>query len=85
MKSNYAIALEILAGKWGNGQERRSRVTEAGYNFDDVQSIVNALVKDGINSYAPAEESVTSEAPDNLLIIDYDPEKNTGIQVNVLI
>ena len=44
-KSNYTVALEVLAGKWGNGVERRNKITAAGYSYDDVQSIVNSLVK----------------------------------------
>ena len=45
--SNYDIALEVLTGKWGNGAERRSKLTAAGYDYQAVQSIVNSLVKDG--------------------------------------
>lgn len=32
---------EVIAGKWGNGEERRQRLTAAGYNCDEVQSLVN--------------------------------------------
>lgn len=32
-------------GKWGNGQERRKRLSDAGYSPSAVQSIVNALVE----------------------------------------
>lgn len=53
MKSNLEIAKEILAGKWGNGADRRKRLAEAGYNYDDVQGIVNALLSD-----TPAEPIV---------------------------
>lgn len=45
MKTNQQIAAEILMGKWGNGEERRKKLREAGYNYDAVQSIVNALVE----------------------------------------
>lgn len=44
MKTNQQIAAEILMGKWGNGEERKKKLWEAGYNYDAVQSIVNALV-----------------------------------------
>ena len=44
LKPNQVIAQEILDGKWGNGTERRERLTKAGYNYEKVQSIVNALV-----------------------------------------
>lgn len=32
-------------GKWGNGQERKDRLWNAGYNPSAIQSIVNALVE----------------------------------------
>lgn len=46
MKSNLDVAKEILEGKWGNGADRKKRLTEAGYNYEDVQGIVNALLND---------------------------------------
>lgn len=46
MKSNLDVAKEILEGKWGNGAERKKKLTEAGYNYEDVQGIVNALLND---------------------------------------
>lgn len=45
MKTNQQIAVEVLMGKWGNGSERRTRLTKAGYSYDNIQSIVNALVE----------------------------------------
>ena len=44
MKTNQQVAAEILMGKWGNGEERKKKLRDAGYNYDAVQSIVNALV-----------------------------------------
>ena len=43
-KSNEEIAKEVIQGKWGNGAERKKRLTEAGYNFSDVQDIVNDMM-----------------------------------------
>lgn len=45
VKSNEEIAKEVLAGKWGNGAERKRKLTQAGYNYSDVQAIVNRLVR----------------------------------------
>lgn len=86
-KSNYTIALEVLAGKWGNGVERRNKITAAGYSFDDVQSIVNSLVKDGYLKNPPAEQPKQAEPaePSKPLEIDFDPEKNNGIIVNIIV
>ena len=35
------IADEVIAGKWGNGEDRKNRLTQAGYNYSEVQSLVN--------------------------------------------
>lgn len=39
------IALEVIDGKWGNGEERKKRLTQAGYDYKAVQAIVNKLLK----------------------------------------
>lgn len=43
-KSNEEIAKEVIHGDWGNGKEREIRLTNAGYNYDDVQAIVNQMM-----------------------------------------
>ena len=35
------IAEEVIAGQWGNGSDRKKRLTAAGYNYDAVQKVVN--------------------------------------------
>lgn len=35
------IADEVIAGQWGNGSDRKKRLTDAGYNYDAVQKAVN--------------------------------------------
>ena len=44
-KSNEEIAKEVIAGKWGNGAERKNRLIAAGYEYNAVQGIVNKLLK----------------------------------------
>lgn len=83
MLTNQELALEILAGKWGNGVERREKVTAAGYNYMAVQNIVNQLVKDGYLN--KPEQQPEPEPHKNLLEIDYDPQTHDGIQVNILV
>ena len=39
------IAKEVLAGRWGNGENRKKRLNTAGYAYDKVQEKVNAIVK----------------------------------------
>ena len=38
------IAREVIQGKWGNGQDRKNRLTQAGYDYSAVQHRVNELV-----------------------------------------
>lgn len=45
MLSTVAVAQEVIAGKWGTGEERKTKLTDAGYNPSEVQSIVNAILK----------------------------------------
>ena len=40
-KSNEEIANEVINGAWGNGEDRKKRLTDAGYNYTVVQAIVN--------------------------------------------
>ena len=40
-KSNEDLATEVIRGDWGNGQDRKNRLTAAGYDYNAVQSIVN--------------------------------------------
>jgi hypothetical protein len=39
------IAREVIAGKWGNGDDRKKRLAAAGYNPTEVQTRVNAILK----------------------------------------
>ena len=44
-KDTETIAREVIAGKWGNGAERRQRLNAAGYDYAEVQAAVNALLR----------------------------------------
>lgn len=44
-KSIEEIAKEVIAGKWGNGTNRKTALEKAGYNYKEVQSAVNKLLK----------------------------------------
>lgn len=46
-KSVSDIAREVIAKKWGDGEERKQRLTAAGYNYEIVQKEVNRLMKAG--------------------------------------
>ena len=44
-KSVTELAKEVIAGKWGNGTERKQRLTLAGYDYKKIQAEVNRLSK----------------------------------------
>ena len=44
-KSISQLAREVLEGKWGNGTERKEKLTKAGYDYNLVQNEVNKLLK----------------------------------------
>jgi hypothetical protein len=43
-KSNETIAKEVIAGKWGNGADRKKKLTEAGYDYNTIQKLVNKML-----------------------------------------
>lgn len=38
------LAYEVIAGKWGNGLDRKNNLTNAGYDYNSVQAKVNELL-----------------------------------------
>lgn len=44
-KSIKELASEVIDGLWGNGKERKEKLEEQGYNYDEVQSKVNEILK----------------------------------------
>ena len=44
-KSIDEIAREVIQGKWGNGTDRKNKLTNAGYDYNAVQKHVNELMK----------------------------------------
>lgn len=45
LKSVEQVAREVIAGKWGNGSDRKKRLEAAGYNYAQVQAAVNKICK----------------------------------------
>lgn len=44
-KTPRQIAEEVIAGKWGNGLIRKRKLEDAGYNWSEVQGIVNEILR----------------------------------------
>lgn len=40
-----SVAFEVLCGKYGVNEERKKKLEAEGYNYNQVQSCVNELVK----------------------------------------
>ena len=45
LKSASDVAREVIDGKWGNGEDRKARITAAGYDYKAVQAEVNRLLQ----------------------------------------
>lgn len=80
MKSNLDVAKEILEGKWGNGGDRRQRLTEAGYNYEDVQGIVNALLNDSYQEPV-SDEPVIEIKGTEIMEVDLNLNQYKGIRL----
>lgn len=44
LKPVTEIAKEVIAGKWGNGKDRKNRLEAAGYDYEKVQAAVNKML-----------------------------------------
>lgn len=61
-KSNDEIASDVLKGKFGNGEERTKKLEEAGYDYNEIQSIVNKKLN---NSSTGAKKTTSSKNVNN--------------------
>lgn len=80
-KSNEQIADEVIAGQWGDGDDRRNRLSQAGYDYDAIQSIVNAKLQPPKKSNEQIADEVINGAWGNgddrrnrLAQAGYDPD-----------
>lgn len=53
-KSIDAIAREVINGSWGNGEERRQKLSVAGYDYNAVQGRVNEILS-GSSASSPSK------------------------------
>lgn len=67
------LAKEVLAGKWGNGTDRKSLLEAAGYSYSAVQAKVNELCKTSSGSSTSSNTSGGSATAsvDDKAIWDY--------------
>lgn len=77
-----SVAQEVLQGLWGNGQERFNRLTDAGYDAEEVQDKVNILLggEDTVDLNTVANEVIQGlwgngqERYNNLTSAGYDAQ-----------
>lgn len=53
-KDIETIAKEVISGKWGNGQDRKDRLTKAGYDYVKVQAKVNEILSSNSQNSQPS-------------------------------
>lgn len=58
-KSVAELAQEVLDGKWGDGAERKKKLTAAGYDYDAIQDAVNAKLKENEKRYYTVQRGDT--------------------------
>lgn len=87
------IAKQVINGDWGSGEERKTRLTEAGYNYDEVQAKVTELMPKPQPPKTPAaapSKLPTGNYPEAQLIWDtmiswgWAPETCAGIIGNMM-
>ncbi len=76
-KSDREIAVEVIAGKWGNDNERIVRLVNAGYNPTVIQGIVNQIARDMVE-YEQAEKHYGKE----ILEVNVDLSKYGALILN---
>lgn len=62
-KSIDIVAQEVIDGKWGNGEDRISRIKAAGYSYTEVQNKVNAIIARKKAKVEPKKEVCSVNVP----------------------
>lgn len=60
-KDVKTIAMEVIAGVWGSGEQRKKSLTAAGYNYTEVQNTVNQILNGSADK--PVEVTPAPETP----------------------
>lgn len=55
------IAKQVINGNWGSGEERKTRLIEAGYNYEEVQAKISELM--------PKPQPVQNSTTDSSVIL----------------
>ena len=84
-KTVEELAREVIAGKGGNGEERKIKLTNAGYDYSAVQAKVNEIlgVDTSITNYYPAISSDYNSIVEALKSIGVDSSFNNRKKIAV--
>ena len=55
-KTVAEVAREVVAGKWGNGAERKRRLIQSGYDWEAIQKAVNEILSGKTNTVKTVDE-----------------------------
>ncbi len=61
LKSDEEIADEVIKGLWGTGDDRKNRLTEAGYDYETIQKIVSEKMP--VPTTKPSSNTGSSQSP----------------------
>ena len=67
-----AVARDVIAGKYGNGDTRKKNLEKAGYNYGEVQNIVNQMMNGTYNG------SSTKPSGSNAITDSIKPQLSTS-------
>lgn len=83
-KDNVKCALDVIAGKYGNHEARKQALAKAGYDYATVQGLVNDILYGKLYPDDVLKDDVAI-AEDDILNVDYDPEKYKAICINIIV
>lgn len=43
-KTEEEVACEVIRGEWGDGEERRTELTSAGYDYERITRLVDKIL-----------------------------------------
>ena len=78
-KSVLELAQEVLADKWGTGDDRKARLTSAGYDYQAVQKAVNELLAETNVTDTPNEISVENPVESVEIVLKADGKTFSGV------
>lgn len=68
-KTVTEVSKDVINGLWGNGDERKQRLTDAGYNYEEVRAEVNRLLSNNSQPTVPKIEYYTKYSGNTVSIV----------------